>query len=177
MYMKAIKLEKNDKMEYLDLYDENKELTGEKILRGKGKPSVPEGRFINIVIIFIQNSFGKFLFQKTSKEKGNELATTGGHVKSGQNCNEAIVSEVFEELGIDISNDNFELVDTMKFGIAFQDVYYLKKDIDIKNLTLQSEEVEEVMWLSVDEVKKFISQGKLRKGNIKAFENLLEKLN
>lgn len=117
------------------------------------------------------------MFQKTSKEKGNELATTGGHVKSGQNCNEAIVSEVFEKLGIDISNDNFELVDTMKFGIAFQDVYYLKKDIDIKNLTLQSEEVEEVMWLSVDEIKKFISQGKLRKGNIKAFENLLEKLN
>lgn len=40
MYMKTIKLEKNDKMEYLDLYDENKELTGEKILREKGKPSV-----------------------------------------------------------------------------------------------------------------------------------------
>lgn len=65
-------------MEYLDLYDINKNLTGEKIVRGKGKPIVPENNYINIVIIFIQNSRNEFLFQITSKDKGQELATTGG---------------------------------------------------------------------------------------------------
>ena len=43
-------------MEYLDLYDENKRLTGEKIIRKKGKPTVPQNNYINIVVIFIQNS-------------------------------------------------------------------------------------------------------------------------
>ncbi len=71
------------KLEYLDLYDENKNLTGEKIIRPKGKPQVPKNRYINLVIIFIRNSKGEFLFQKTSKEKGSVWATTGGHVQSG----------------------------------------------------------------------------------------------
>ena len=51
-------------MEYLDLYDENKQLTGEKIVRGKGKPIVPENNYIIVVLVFIQNSEGKFLIQK-----------------------------------------------------------------------------------------------------------------
>lgn len=60
-------------MEYLDLYDKDKKLTGERIIRGKGKPKVPENSYINIVIIFIQNSDGKFLFQVTSKDRAMRL--------------------------------------------------------------------------------------------------------
>ena len=160
-------------MEYLDLYDENKKLTGEKIIRGKGKPQVPENNYINIVIIFIQNSENKFLFQITSKEKGNEIATTGGHVKSGQTSYEAILDEVSEELGIDISNDNVKMVDSYIFGIAFMDVYYLKKDIEMKGLKLQDAEVESVEWFTIDQIKKLIEEGKVRKGNIKAFDSVL----
>lgn len=161
-------------MEYLDLYDENKQLTGEKILRGKGKPQVPEGSYINIVIIFIENSEGKFLFQKTSKEKGSEWATTGGHVKSGQTSEQAIVEEVKEELGIDISSDNYKLIDSSIFGISFMDVYYLKRDIDIFELNLQEEEVDSVEWLSISEVQDMIKNGNLRKGNISGFEKIVE---
>ena len=158
-------------MEYLDLYDKNKQLTGEKVVRGKGKPIVPENSYINIVMIFIQNNEGKFLFQVTSKDKGNEIATTGGHVKSGQTSREAILCEVEEELGLDISNENVRMINSYIFGIAFMDVYYLKKDIN-----LQQEEVDSVEWLSIDEVKSLIIQGKLRKGNIKAFESVLSYL-
>ena len=44
--------------EYTDLYDENKNLTGEKIFRKKGEKSItPEGRYTIVVIIIehIQN--------------------------------------------------------------------------------------------------------------------------
>lgn len=160
-------------MEYLDLYDKNKQLTGEKIVRGKGKPVVPENNYINIVIIFIQNSEGKFLFQVTSKDKGNEIATTGGHVKSGQTSHEAILCEVEEELGLNISNEDVKMIDSYIFGVAFMDVYYLKKDIEENDFTLQDEEVESVEWLSIDAVKELINQEKLRKGNIRAFESVL----
>lgn len=163
-------------MEYLDLYDVNKNLTGEKIVRGKGKPQVPENKYINIVIIFMQNSEGKFLFQITSKEKGNEIATTGGHVKSGQTSYEAILAEVEEELGLDISNEDIKMVDSYIFGVAFMDVYYLNKDINISDLKLQDDEVESVEWFTVDQIKELINEEKVRKGNIKAFESILDYL-
>lgn len=164
-------------MEYLDLYDVNKNLTGEKIVRGKGKPQVPENNYINIVIIFMQNSEGKFLFQITSKEKGNEIATTGGHVKSGQTSYEAILAEVDEELGLDISKEDVKMIDSYIFGIAFMDVYYLNKDINISDLKLQDDEVESVEWFTIDRIKELINEGKVRKGNIKAFESILNYLN
>lgn len=159
-------------MEYLDLYDENKNLTGEKIIRDNGKPNVPDGRYINIVIIFIQNFKGQFLMQMTSKEKNNEWATTGGHVKSGQTSEEAIILEVYEELGLDISKEKIKLIDSSIFGIAFMDVYYMKKDIDIKELKLQKEEVSSVSWLSIEQINQLIHSGNLRKGNIMGFEKL-----
>lgn len=163
-------------MEYLDLYDKDKKLTGERIIRGKGKPKVPENSYINIVIIFIQNSDGKFLFQVTSKDRGNEIATTGGHVKSGQTSYSAILAEVNEELGIDISEEKVKMIASYIVEFAFMDVYYLKSDIDVNKLTLQDEEVESVKWLSIDEIKKLIEQDKLRKGNIKAFDSILSYL-
>ena len=159
-------------MEYLDLYDENRKLTGQKILRGSGKPN--KGNFINLVIIFIKNDENKFLIQKTSKEKGSIWATTGGHVKSGQSFKEAIIEEVKEELGLDISHENFKHIYTEKFDFAFMDVYYLEKNINIEDIKLQEEEVEFVKWLSIEEIKELINIGQFRKGNIIALENLLK---
>lgn len=42
-------------MEYRDLYDENKNLTGEKISIGD---DIPKDKYINTVVIFIENSNG-----------------------------------------------------------------------------------------------------------------------
>ena len=162
-------------MEYLDLYDKNRKFTGKTIRRTNKKGGVPKGSFITIVIIFIKNSKDEFLFQMTSKNKGSVWATTGGHVKAGQTSKEGIIEEVREELGIDISLEKFELVETVKWDFAFMDVYFLEKDIDIKTLTIQEEEVEYVKWLSVSEIKELIKDGKVRTGNIRSFENIINK--
>ena len=160
-------------MEYLDLYDENKNLTGEKILRSKDMKIEP-GKYINIVIVFIENSESKFLIQKTSKEKGSVWATTGGHVKAGTTCDEAIIEEIKEELGIDINPSELKYIGTNKFNRAYQDVYYLKKDIDINEITIQEEEVEYVKWLTKEEINDLIEKDEFRKGNIGAFKSLTE---
>ena len=39
---------------------------------------------------------------------------------------------------------------------VFFDLYYLEKDIDIKDLVLQEEEVELVKWVTLDEIKEMI---------------------
>ena len=162
-----------DKSEYLDLYDINRNLTGEKVLRYKGmKPRAD--RYIIIAIVFIRNGEGKFLIQKTSKEKGSVFATTGGLVKSGHTSLETIVEEIKEELGISIEANELTCVYSENRGHSFQDCYYIEKDIDINKLKLQKEEVEYVKWMSVSEIDALIEREEFRKGNIDAFRYIAE---
>jgi len=161
-------------MEYLDLYDINGNLTGESVPRTRDKSNVPEGKYIKLVLMFIQNSDNKFLFQITSADRGRLVATTGGHVQSGQTSKEAIINEVSEELGIDITNDDYKFIGSKFYKFAIVDFYYLRKDIDINSLVLQEEEVESVNWLSIDEINNLINEGKVRKGNIEPFKEVLK---
>lgn len=161
--------------ELLDLYDENKNLTGEVVKREKNKDiDIPDGRFINIVVIFIENSRGEFLIQHTSLEKGGVYATTGGHVTSGSTSREGIITEVSEELGIDISSLDFELFDTVVFKKCFFDVYYLKHDFDINDFTYQEDEVESCSWMSINDILDLIHEDKFRKSNIKAIFSIVK---
>ena len=93
-------------MEIRDLYDKDRNLTGETILKGE---QIPENRYIIVMLIFIQNSEGKFLIQKRSKQKNGLLAATGGHAKSGETSIQAIQTEVKEEIGLDLPEDKIEL--------------------------------------------------------------------
>lgn len=161
--------------ELLDLYDENRNLTGEVVKRFKDiKPEVPDGRFINIVIIFMENSRGEFLIQHTSVEKGGVYATTGGHVKSGSTNRDTVIIEVSEELGIDISNLDFKLFETVKFNKGFFDVYYLKCDIDIDDLVYQEDEVESCSWMSISDILDLMHEDKLRKSNIEPLFSIIK---
>lgn len=173
--VEKIMLENGKYGEYTDLYDENKNLTGEKLFREKGtKLIVPEGRYSVVVLAFIENSKGEFLFQMTSKRKKNVWATTGGHVKSGQTSKEAIIEEIKEELGIDINEDEVKLFKTYKYDDAFKDVFYIKKDIDINSLTYEKDEVEYVKYLTKDEILDLINNnGNIRKTNIDAFLDII----
>ena len=173
--VEKIMLENGKYGEYTDLYDENKNLTGEKLFREKGtKLIVPKGRYSIVVLAFIENSKGEFLFQMTSKRKKNVWATTGGHVKSGQTSKEAIIEEIKEELGIDINENEIKLFKTYKYDDAFKDVFYIKKDIDINSLTYQEDEVEYVKYLTKDEILNLINNnGNIRKTNIDAFLDII----
>ena len=111
-------------MEYRDLYDENRNLTGEIIEKGK---KIPSGRYILVVMIFIENSNGQFLIQKRSAEKGGKWATTGGHPKSGESSIEGICVEVEEEIGLKITKSEPTLFQTIKTNETFLDLYYIKK--------------------------------------------------
>lgn len=137
-------------MELRDLYDENKELTGETIYKGQ---DVPKGRYYITVVVFIQNSKNEFLIQKRVKKKDGKWATTGGHPVSGETSKQGIITEIKEELGVDIVKENIKLFKTIKTEDDFVDIYYLKEDIDIKKIKIQKEEVEDVKWATIEEIK------------------------
>lgn len=162
------------KGEYVDLYNEKKELTGERVFREKGKPStVPEGNFIIVVVAVIVNSEGKYLFQKTSARKGNIWALSGGHVKSGQTSLDAIKEELNEELNISVNNDEIELFKTYKYENAFKDAYLIKKDFNIADFVIEEDEVDEVRYLSSEEIRILMEQGLIRKTNYDVINDIL----
>lgn len=160
-------------MEKRDLYDEKRNLTGETIY--KGEP-VPDGKYIIVVLIFIQNSDGKIMIQKRSKQKGSTYAATGGHPKTGETSRDGIITEVKEELGLDISNENLIVYYSGMWEQehVFCDCYYLKKDIDLNDINLQKDEVDSVYWFSIDEVNSLIDEGKFFPNNIFEFGELVK---
>ena len=161
-------------MEKRDLYDENRELTGETVY--KGEP-IPEGKYIIVVLVYIQNSEGKFLIQKRSKLKDGKYATTGGHVKSGETSVEGILSEVREELGLELNPEDLVLYygNHSAEQQVFWDDYYIKLDIDdISKLKLQEEEVESVKWATAEEMKQMMKDGEFLRNHYEEFEILLD---
>lgn len=161
-------------MEKRDLYDINRNLTGETIY--KGEP-IPKDRYIVVVLVFIQNSDGKFLIQKRSELKNGKFATTGGHPKSGESSVDGILTEVKEEIGLDINPNKLCLFFSGRSDNkgVFWDDYYIKMDVpNIENLKLQESEVESVCWLSVDEIKNLMLEDNFFENHYEEFEILLD---
>ncbi len=157
-------------MEYLNLYDKEGNLLKIKGIRGKDNNGL-----MGIVIIFIENSKDEFLIQMTSKSRESVFATTGGHVDYGDTFDKTVIKEVSEELGLDISNDHFIETCTVIGNDYYEKVYYLKKDVNIKELKILKEEVEYVKWLSIKEILDLIKNNKFREANIEGFMDILSK--
>ena len=162
-----------DVMEYLQVFDQKGNALNESVVRNK-KMNLPNGKYFKTVIVYIQNSKGEILIQKTSKQKGSEWATTGGHVPFGVSSLDTMHNEILEELGIDIEKEKLEYIWTEKDSDALQDDYFLQMDIDIDKLSLQKEEVEFVKWITVSEIEKMIQENNFREGNIPFFEYLIK---
>lgn len=88
---------------------------------------------------------------------------TGGAVDEGETTLQAALRECKEELGIDINPNNIELVMTFKRKFDFVDVWLVKQDIDISELVLQEDEVADVKWATVEEIRDLMKSDKLAK--------------
>lgn len=142
-------------MEERDLYDIDGNLTGETIY--KGEP-IPDGKYIAVVLCFIQNSNGDFLIQKRSALKNGKYGSTSGHLETGESSVQGMIREIKEELNLDIKPAELELLehgrdDKEQF---FFDIYYTKKDVNLEDLALQKEEVDFVEWDSLDKIQNLI---------------------
>lgn len=156
-------------VEQRDLYDLDKKITNEFIYKGE---TYPKDRKILVVLIWLENSKGEFLIQKRCEN--NKWAATCGHPKKGQTSIEGIIEEVNEELGIDITGENIKLINSNFDEFVFVDIYYLKKDIDIENIIIQKEELTEVKWATMSEIKDLIKENSFFEKHIDKYQMLLE---
>lgn len=157
-------------MEKRDLYDKNRNKLG--IVINKDD-KIPDGCFIMVVLIIMQNNIGKFLIQKRSELKGGKWAFTGGHPKSGESSLEGIISEVREELGIDISSEKIKLMKSNIFEKVIGDIYYVNMEFDLEKVVLQEEEVSDVMIASYEEILNMIKSDEFFKSHGKVFMDII----
>ena len=82
-----------------------------------------------------------------------------GHVEENEEAKTAIIRECKEELGLTIRKKELHLLTTI-YDRTDHKIYYFSivKDIDIKNIEIQKEELSEVRWMTLTEIKDFIHQ-------------------
>ena len=161
-------------MVLLDVYDSLGNKTGRVVERGNKNEIFNDDEHIAVAIIYIENDRDEFLIQKTSKEKGGHYSSTGGHINHGEDAFSAIVREVKEELGIDIGNDNIISLGHICEDFPVRFMFYLKKNINLNDITLQNDEVESVSYMSIDKIRDIFDKGLMNKGHYKVLEKVLQ---
>lgn len=143
-------------MEKRDLVDKNRKYIGETT---STESNITEGKYIQIVIMCIENDKNEFLIQKRALKKNGKWALTGGHVISGEDSVTAVLRETQEELGLELEENEVELIFGKRAYDCFVDIYYIKKDIELSNLKLEKEEVENVEWANLKQIRNLKEKG------------------
>ena len=96
-------------VEFNDIYDENRNLTGK--VHKRGTPWRP-GEYGLVVCVWVYDGRGRILL--TRRAKGKSFAGTwensGGAAQTGETSRQAIARELFEETGIKAAEEEFELL-------------------------------------------------------------------
>ena len=149
-------------MEFNDIYDENRNLTGR--VHKRGTPW-QDGEYGLVVCVWVYDGRGRILL--TRRAKGKSFAGTwensGGAAQVGETSLQAIARELFEETGIRASEDEFELLDSERDRNTFYDFYCLKRQVSIKDIVLLPGETDGVQWASYGKIHWMIRTGKICK--------------
>lgn len=157
-------------MELVDLYDENRIPLGRTAQRFSKRE---KGTWRLIAHLCIFDSRGRLLLQQRSADKrvwpGKWDVSAAGGVCAGETTRLAAVRELFEELGVSARPEDLRSVCTVTFNHAFDDYFILKRDVDLRDLKLQAEEVSAVRWATRQQVLDLIR----RDGFVPYSENFL----
>ena len=149
-------------MEWNDVYDENRNLTGRVHKRGTPWGA---GEYGLVVCVWVYDGNGRILL--TRRAKGKSFAGTwensGGAAKAGETSRQAIARELFEETGIRAEEEEFELLDTDRDRNTFYDFYCLKRNVALKDIVLLPGETDDVQWASFGKIHWMIRSGKICK--------------
>ncbi len=142
-------------MEYNDIYDEHRHLTGRVHRRGS---SWRPGEYGLVVCVWVYDGQGKVLM--TRRAKGKSFAGTwensGGAAKAGETSLQAIARELYEETGIKAEESEFTLLCQDREGHAIYDFYALKRQVDLADIVLLPGETDDVRWATFAEVHDMI---------------------
>ncbi|NTW27533.1 MAG: NUDIX domain-containing protein [Candidatus Moranbacteria bacterium] len=150
--------------EYLDIVDENGDLTGEKELRSVCHEKGLWHRIV-VAVLFRKNKDSlEILVHLRSKFKEGKPNTWdpkfGGHVKSGHTLEEGLEDELWDEIGLKIDrNLLIQGYSGKHYGVNNCEIgyvdYYPFND-DTESLKFNDGEVQEVKWMKEQDILKDI---------------------
>lgn len=147
--------------ELWDLYTRDKKVSGKTHVRGVWP--IPDGYYHMIVHAWIKNSKGEFLMSQRAATRPShplEWECVGGSVIKGETSLEAAIREIKEEVGLGLLPKDAKLVFTKirdRIGDLecrdIMEVYLFEYDgeVDLNNST--TDEVTQIMWMTIDEIK------------------------
>ena len=144
-------------MEFNDIYDENRRVTGRLHRRGS---RWHKGEYGLVVCVWVYDGRGNLLL--TRRAPGKTYAGTwensGGAAKAGETSLQAIVRELYEETGIRAEPSEFQLLETVHDNIAFYDHYCLHRTTPLSEIVLLPGETDDAKWVTFDEIHEMIRQ-------------------
>lgn len=158
-------------MEIWDIYDVNHNKTGKIIDRHI--EYTQDGEYHLGVIVCILDKSKELLLQQRSFNKKTfpgKWSLTGGAVLSGETSKEGAIREVQEELNIDLSNDTLFDVGYYIDRNAIIDVYVAQVEREKLSIKLQSDEVINYNWFSLNEMNNYLIDNKIAQNAIKAIK-------
>lgn len=154
------------KVEYWDIYDKNKQLTGRTMLRNDW--CLADDEYHLTVLGVVRHTDGRFLITKRVMTKAwapGWWEVSGGACMAGEKSEDAVLREVEEETGLKVTADQREYLFTYhrenpgEGDNYFVDIYRFTLDFDESDLDLQLEETAGYMLATLDEIKAFAEQG------------------
>ena len=151
-------------MEYIDIFDENNNPTGE--IKEKTQAH-EDGNFHRTAHIWIMNDKKELLLQKrsaTKKSHPNCWDISGaGHIRAGETVIEGAIRELKEELGVKTKESDLKFISIVKStkkpkNHEFQYVYLLECNNKIENYIFEDEEVSEVKYVHFKDLEKMVEE-------------------
>lgn len=150
-------------MELWDLYTRDRQLTGERHIRGE---KLPPERYHLVVHVWIRNSRGQWLISQRAASRPTfplKWECVGGSVTIGEDSLTGAIREAKEEVGVDLDPAQGKRVNST-IREHFQDikddwVFTYDGPVDLANAT--TDEVANMRWMTVEEVRQLYDEGKL----------------
>ena len=147
-------------MEFNDVYDKYRNLTGKLHRRGTRWRF---GEYGLVVCVWVIDGEGNVLL--TRRAPGKSFAGTwensGGAAKVGESSRTAIVRELFEETGIRAEAEEFELLGSDRDRHTHYDFYCLKRRVPLEQIVLLPGETDGVQWASMEKVRRMVRTGEI----------------
>lgn len=153
-------------MEYWDIYDANKKRTGRLMKRNDW--CLKDGEYHLSVLGVVARPDGRYLITKRVMTKAwapGWWEVSGGAAQAGEESYDAVLREVREETGLDVSNAEGGYVFTYhrenpgEGDNYFVDVYRFVLDFKEEDLKLQTEETDGYRLATAEEIKALADQG------------------
>lgn len=147
-------------MEFNDIYDKDRNLTGK--VHRRGTPW-RKGEYGLVVCVWVADGKGKILLTRRAPEKSfaGTWENSGGAAKAGENSLQAITRELAEETGIHAAPEEFQLIGSGSDRNAHFDYYVLLRDIPLEQVVLQPGETDDAMWATFEQIHQMIRDKKI----------------